>query len=195
MKRVLIVLVALMMLSVSAFAESQVRLTGNLAIDFIDRPSVQDVVQTFQSKDQVFFWGVGWEVIFDKTGLGGMYDVNFYEDHETKWWLDWLAEPIYVSYHFFRGGAVIDPFVEFGLGCAGRVFLDNPLSADKDPLYLSLFPTVGAGLSLDLDGFLFGAKLNYVPTLLSIPVTDIDHYPLERFQVAVYAGVALGSHR
>ena len=195
MKRVLIVLIAFSVVSVSALAESQVRLTGNLAVDFVERPSVQDVVQVFQSKDQPFFWGFGWEVVLDTIGLGGTYDVNFYEDHEGKWWLDWLTEPIYLSYHFLGGAELIDPFVEFGLGCAGRVFLQSPLSVDKDPLYLSMFPTVGIGFSAVPDRMLFGAKLNYVPTMISIPATDIDHYPLERFQVAVYAGVALGSRR
>jgi len=195
MKRTFLAIAVLVAVVLPSFADGQVRVTGNLALDFVERPSVKDVVDSFKNKDQTFLWGVGWDVIFNKVGLGGIYDVNFYEDYEEKWWLDWFSEPIYISYHLFRARALIDPFFEVGLGCAGRVFLDSPLSADKDPLYLSVFPVVGAGLALDLDGFLMGSRLTYVPTMASLPVVDIEDYPLKQFQVTLFAGVALGSHR
>ena len=195
MKRGLIVAAVFFAFLLPTFAGSQVRLTGNLTLDFVERPSVQQVVDSFNNKDQIFFWGFGWEVVFDKIGLGGTYDVNFYEDYESNWWLDWLSEPIYISYHLFGGGAFLDPFVEIGVGCAGRVFLDSALSPAMDPLYLSLFPMIGAGLALDLDGLLFGSKLTYAPTMASLPVTGIDDYPLKQFQVTLFAGIALGSHR
>lgn len=195
MKRLFILIMIFGVFAVPLFADSQVRITGNLATDFVERPSVSDVVDTFKNKDQPFFWGFGWEVIFDKVGIGGMYDTNFYEDHEEKWWLDWLTQPIYLSYHLFRVRALVDPYVEIGLGCAGRVFLDQELVVEKDPLYLSIFPAVSAGLGLNLNGLILGSKLTYIPTILSLPVSGMDDYPLEQFHVSVYAGVALGSHR
>jgi hypothetical protein len=182
------------MAAAPVFAGNQVRLTGNLALDFVERPSVQQVLQSFNNKDQIFFLGFGWEVVFDRVGLGGMYDTNFYKDVEANWWLDWLTEPVYLSYHLFRGGAFIDPFITVGLGCAGRVFLGGIPPLGKDGLYLSIFPSVGAGLALDFDGFLLSARLSYVPTMTSPPVTDIDNYPLKKFYVTLSAGVALGSH-
>ena len=85
MKRRILTIVVLLAVAWSTFADGQVRVTGNLALDFVERPSVQQVLDSFKNKDQPFFWGFGWEVVFSKVGLGGLYDTNFYEDYETMY--------------------------------------------------------------------------------------------------------------
>ena len=142
--------------------------------------------------DQPLLWGFGWEVIPNKMGLGGAYQVSFFQDTSAGWWLDWYAPALYLSFHPVGGKRFLDPFFEAGMGCAGRVFLSAlPVTVNRS-LYLALFPFVAGGLNLNLDGLLLGAKVTYTPYKAQIPVTSIPVDPLGTFQVTVSAGVSLG---
>ena len=170
-----------------------VHLTANLSADFLQGTSAQQIASTFTLVDQPLLWGFGWEVISGRTGFGGDYQVSFFQDSAARWWLDWYAPALYLSFHPVGGQRFLDPFLEVGMGCAGRVFL----SALPDPvmsrsLYLALFPFVAGGLSLNLDGLLIGAKVAYTPYKAQIPVTSIPVDPLGNFQVTLTAGVSLG---
>ena len=195
MSRSLILTFILFAVMFPCFSDSQVRLTGNVALDFVDRPSLKAVIDAFSERQQDIVWGFGWEVIFHRMGIGGDYFVNFFQGQKEEWWFDWVSQSLYLSYHFFGGGAFIDPFFEVGVGCAGRSAMEEDVPKGKDQLYLSLYPQVGAGLALDFSGFLTGIKLAYIPTVSPPPGTHYQNFPLDNFLVTVFAGAALGGHR
>jgi hypothetical protein len=194
MKRILVSVILLVSAGL-AFAQTEVRLTGHLALDFSERPSAREAARAFADSENQLLWGPGWEVVMDHLSLGGTYLVSFFQDETSGWWLDWYGEPLYVGYHLFGAGSFIDPFMQVGLGSAGRVTLDNETAADQDPLYLSIFPFIGGGLALDLDGFIIGGRLSYYPSITPPPTTDFQNYPLDKFQVALFAGVGLGPYK
>ncbi len=169
-----------------------VHLTTDLSADFLQGTSAQEIISTFGVADQPLLWGFGWEVIPNKMGLGGAYQVSFFQDTAAGWWLDWYAPALYLSFHPVGVRRILDPFLEAGMGCAGRVFLSAvPVTVNRS-LYLALFPFVAGGLNLNLDGLLLGAKVTYTPYKAQIPVTSIPVDPLGAFQVTVSAGVSLG---
>jgi hypothetical protein len=170
-----------------------VHLTTDLSADFLQGTSAQQVASTFAVADQPLLWGFGWEVIPSRVGFGGGYQVSFSQDAAAGWWLNWYAPALYLSFHPVGGKRLLDPFLEVGLGCAGRVFLSAlPDTVVSRSLYLALFPFVAGGLSLNLDGLLVGAKVAYTPYKAQIPVTSIPVDPLGTFQVTLSAGVSLG---
>lgn len=170
-----------------------VHLTTNLSADFLQGTSARQIVSTFAVADQPLLWGFGWEVIPGRAGFGGDYQVSFTQDAAAGWWLDWYAPALYLSYHPLGGRRFLDPFGEVGAGCAGRVFLSvppNPIPSRS--LYLAVFPFVAAGLTMNLDGLMVGAKVAWTPYKAQIPVTTIPVDPLGSFQVTLIAGVSLG---
>jgi hypothetical protein len=218
-KRIMLIgTVILLVSAVSVSAREQVRFSFNLAADFIERPTLGAVQTAFDDHAKVF-WGPSWEVILDNVGFGMHYLVKF--DRLTTgqeyplydWSLDWLGD-LYLSYHIFGVGRLLDPFIEIGFGNAGRVDLDatygywvEDASGEWDYMHewhpshsrgavsnMSLFPYIGAGLALDFDGIVLGARINYRPLVLPIPGTQFYDYPLTNIQVGFSAGIALGGH-
>jgi hypothetical protein len=125
------------------------------------------------------------------VGIGGAYAVDFHENPATTWWLDWEGQAIYASYHLLGSRSFIDPFVDAGLGCAGRVFL-GPGSALEGKLALTIYPFVSAGAALILEGLRVGAKLSYAIDRSPIPATSIPIYPIGRFQATAFVGFSIG---
>jgi hypothetical protein len=178
--------------AVKALSEVHVNLVGVIGKDFIEPPTVDQAFSAL--RDDMSLGGIGWEVVIRRFGLGGDYLVHFEPDSNDSWWLDWEVQPIFASYHLFGGGAKIDPFVDAGLGCAGRVYL-GPANIGGDRLGLSLYPFAGAGLALNLDSLRIGTKINYMPWQGPIPATPIAGYEVGECQLQVFAGVNLGRHR
>jgi hypothetical protein len=174
-----------------AFSEARVDLGAVLGKDFISSPSLDQAVDAISSDDP--FAGLGWEAIIGHTGFGASYLVNFYKCGDDAWWLDWDAQAAYLSYHLLGANAFLDPFVDAGLGCAGRVFLGPGSRAEGAPrLAISLYPFVSAGASVRLGGSRLGAKLSYDLDRSAIPATSIADYPLGRFQVSAFASLSCG---
>jgi hypothetical protein len=174
-------------------AETQVRITGSTALHFAERPAAREAIDAFSRTDRDFFCGPGWELLLDRVGLGGNYLVRLFEDDAQVRWVDWVSEALFVSYHAFGAGFPLDAFVHAGLGTAGRAVADER-GRDQDPVYVSIFPMLVAGLGLDLDGFLFGGRFTWIPETSPPAGTEIVGYPVEQYQVALYAGIALGGH-
>jgi hypothetical protein len=175
-----------------ALSEVNVNIVGVVGKDFIEPPTVDQAFSAL--REGMSLGGVGWEVVIRRFGLGGTYLVHFEPDASDSWWLDWEVQPIFASYHVLGGGAKIDPFVDAGLGCAGRVFL-GPYAPGGDRLGISLYPFASAGLALNLDTFRVGAKLSFMPWQGRIPATSIAGYEVGECQLQILAGVNLGSHR
>jgi hypothetical protein len=183
---------ALATLSLPVFAGA-VHLTTDISSDFLQGTSAREMVSTFAVADRPLLSGFGWEVIPGRMGFGGNYQVSFSKDAMAGWWLDWYAPALFLSYHPLGARRFLDPFVEVGMGCAGRVALSGmPDPSGYRSLSLALFPFLAGGLSLNLDGLLLGAKFTCTPYAAPIPVTTIPVYPLGEFQVTFSAGVSLG---
>jgi hypothetical protein len=178
--------------AVPAVAEARVNLSGVIGKDFMSSPSFDQAVRALGSDSP--FGGFGWEVIIDHIGLGGQYLVDFHSDDPHRWWLDWDGQAIYTSYHLFGARSVVDPFVDTGIGCAGRVFLGAE-DCDAARLAISIYPFVSAGAAVNLHHLRIAAKLSYALGESAIPATAIPGYPIGRFQVSALVGFTLGSCR
>jgi hypothetical protein len=182
---------ALCCLALSGHSETRVDLTAVIGKDFIGSPSLDQAAEALAADQPLL--GFGWDVVLGHIGLGGEYLIDFNEETKDAWTLDWQGQAIYASYHFLGARMPIDPFVDAGLGCAGRVFL-GPAEATGDRLTLTLYPFASAGAALELQGLRVGAKLSYALDRSPVPVTSIPLYPLGRFQVSAFAGVSIGGH-
>jgi hypothetical protein len=186
---------ALAVAATAASAHEQVRIVGNMAISFSERPTASDAVEALGDPDQPVFYGPGWEVVLDHVGFGGNYMVTFSRDPLDRWSVDWMTEGLFLSYHPVGAGHVVDPFVHIAVGSAGRAVAEQDSHDVDDPVALSIFPMFSAGLAFDLHGFLFGGRLAYVPEAGAPPWSDLEAYPVDRFQAAFYGGIALGGHQ
>ncbi len=196
------VLLALTIIAPACFADCEddpgtvFTLSGTSAIDFATLPYMEHEYRGYDDLDQPL-WGIGWEVVLQRIGLGGTYMVSFSHDDRGKDLLNWYCQGFFISYHFLGGGAFLDPFIQVGAGCAGQARLHGSRDEDDDrhlsgsPVSLALFPHLSAGVALDLDGFTFGGKVNYVPFQADLP-TNIHPQPVGSFQVQIFAGVTFG---
>jgi hypothetical protein len=182
-------LASLAILASSAFAEARVDVSAVISKDFMSSPSFDQAVRALGNDSP--FCGIGWEVVLGHIGIGGQYLVDFHEDSPDSWWLDWNGEAAYASYHLFGARSAVDPFVDAGIGSAGRVFL-GPADCDAARLAISVYPFASAGASIDLHGLRLGAKLSYALGPTAIPATTIPDYPIGRFQVCAFAGFSFG---
>ncbi len=190
--KILILTLVIAALGAPCFA-SAVHVTADLTADFATGASAQQIISTFTDGSQPALGGFGWEAILGRMGFGGDYEVDFHKDAAAAWWLDWYAPALYLSLHPVGANHFLDPFIQVGFGCAGRVFLQGMSAPDfNDQLMLSLFPFAAVGLGLNLDGLLISAKVNWTPYNIEIPVTNIPVYPLGTIQVTLTAGLSLG---
>jgi hypothetical protein len=151
--------------------------------------------------------GWHWEVILNRLGFGMHYGIRFHEgvDEVAPYYIDWKGD-FFLSYHFFEGGSPIDPFIELGWGNVGRAEIDSVDDAEypdwEQKVHegtatdLALYTYGAAGLALDLNGLLLGARFAYHPRELANPIPDssVGYYALSRFEVGFFGGLALGSH-
>jgi hypothetical protein len=168
-----------------------IHVTADLSADFGADATAQAVISTFSLGSQPLLWGCGWEIIPDRVGFGGSYDVSFFQEEGSGWWLDWECPAVFMSYHPLGANRLLDPFLQVGAGCAGRVNLGMGAGGVYDNLFLSLYPFAAGGLALNLDGLLLQVKGSYTPYNGAIPVTDFSTYPLGKFQVTLSGGLAL----
>ena len=218
-KKILFLIILVSIWTLAVGADSQFRMALQAGADFAERPSYTDIIPEFEISANVFE-GALFEVItrrivgFGVRGLIRFSEVEapteFYDT--SAWFFDWNGA-LFVSGHLFGGGSFFDPFVELGYGVAGRANISSTRSGewieeesglsryrwyedgDEALKNLSLFPVVAAGVAFDLSGFLVGARLEFRPLINAIPVTPVDNYPLTRFHVGIFGGLALGGHR
>lgn len=200
MKRKLLIIVTLTILSSGIFADSkniEVRLLG-----FVET-SLKKNYDHFEEDDMLDnFYGASWEVIINNIGFGGHYGVNFesynsfdYTNKYSKiWTMDWKGD-MFISYHFFGAKSFIDPFIELGVGNAGRTYL-NKLeksynSYNSYVTNMSLFPYIAAGCSFNLGGLLLGGKINYNHDGMEIPGTNFAPYELNNISITLFAGASI----
>jgi hypothetical protein len=174
------------------------RLGAELSAEFVDRPSVEAVMQEFDQTANLIP-GLYWEYAPSNFGIGmtALLDLNKSPAPAPvgeQLWLDWISS-LDVRYHFLGSQAFLDPFIEGGFGAAGRSDITDYEalgvgSNDWTPTHLSLFGQVGAGLALKLSIFHLGAKADWRFWNGVVPGTNYDPYPLKNVSVAVFGGLA-----
>jgi hypothetical protein len=180
---------AIACLALPSYAQTRVDLSAAMAKDFSAAPSAGQAVRALAADSP--FLGLGWDVVMGHLGLGAVYSVDFNQDAPSAWWVDWEGQGLYLGYHLLEPRYFIDPFVDAGIGCAGRAFI-GPSSTGEQRLALTIYPFVSAGAALELDGLRLGAKLSYALARSAIPATEIPAYPIGRFQVTAFAGISFG---
>jgi hypothetical protein len=142
------------------------------------------------------FPGLYFELKFRHFGIGVTCLGRFTNNDSSLpcdqriWYLDALGT-IDLRYHFLTG-AFLDPFVEVGLGAAGRAMI-YPSGGDceADMLAASIFAQAGAGLGLNFNRFHVGAKFAYRFYQDAIPCVDLPAYPVSVFEASLFAGFSL----
>ena len=200
---------ALLFAATTVFAGPQFRVAGNLLSPHDALPASLTEWDTAIMPNADALGGWHWEVILNRFGFGMHYAARLLEDElafAADYSIDWKGD-LFLSYHFLGGGATIDPFVEFGWGGAGSARIRSGVDRDCPDLgyrcdeaaavSLALFSYSAVGLALDLNGLLVGTRIAWIPSSLATPVPDasIRRYELPEFEVGLFAGVALGSHR
>ena len=216
MKRTILVILAVVLGGAVAFANGQVRFALDSAVGIAGAPTFAAVHDSFAERSNVLH-GLHFEVIHDHLGFGSHALVRFDEQPGTaetyQWSMDWDAD-VFMSVHLAGVGRLFDPFVELGLGSAGKVYLDDDGDGtwvqDQDGTWhyvadgtgsgdqvanLSLYPYIAGGLALDLRGLLVGTRVSYRPWNEPVPATQYAVYPLTPVQVTLFGGLALGGHR
>lgn len=192
--------------------------------EFSENPdTVKDMSAPFRERSQEqtdLYNGAALELTFGGVGIGARYGTRFTSfdvpaelgvDQDVDWWHDWKTD-LYVSGHLFGGGAFIDPYVQFGVGTAGRAHLEEDVYFDEDGTWnryeegesdsyqltnLSMYQYIGTGAQVNVSGVLIGAGLNYhiFNQHLDAPEENWGTYPLQRFEVRIYGGVSFGRSR
>jgi hypothetical protein len=196
-KAFLIVLVLTAMGCAAAFGES-FRLGASVGAELLDRPTLEAIQQEFGEGANLLS-GLYWEVLPGHLGFGMTYLVDFqstdspYPQLDKLWFVDWVGSFDF-RYHFLED-FFLDPFLEAGLGSAGRAdispYEENGLPAAENPTQLSLFGQLGGGLAFRLSGLHLGARLlwrtfNEIP-----PATEFQPYALKRFRLDLFGGFSL----
>ncbi|MEJ2664142.1 MAG: hypothetical protein P8107_08895 [Spirochaetia bacterium] len=190
MQKIIITTTILLLFAVSANAET-LRVGVTAAAELAGELDSEDFFDNI-TDTPVVFPGLYWEVILGHIGFGMTYLGRFEKTdtgHPPTWAIDWIGSFDF-RYHFITE-FLFDPFVEFGIGCAGRALINN-YNADNvyGPLNLSMFFQAGGGVALRLDSFHVGIKLVYRVLNEPIPATDFDVYPLYKLQGSLFAGLS-----
>lgn len=204
---------------VVGWGEPRFRLAGEAAIDFAARPSLADLESSLDDPAN-FFYGVFWEVITNgAVGFGMDGNVRFASQTTSDssralrdWWIDWNGG-LFLSFHPFGGGSLIDPFFKLGYGNAGRASTTREIAGswyqdDKDLwLYrwnegrdegltnMSLYLYFALGAAIEIDGFFLGLQASWRPVFHGVPGSQILNYPLKNIQATAFAGISLGPPR
>ena len=194
-KRMLLILVVLLCGTSSLFAE-KFRLGAVGGIELFDSPVTMMSEKKFDDNFEVFP-GLYWEVVPGNFGFGMTYLGKF--DRETStlpgvdyhWHFNWIGTFDF-RYHFIKD-RLLDPFVEAGIGNAGRVDITSygpGLEDERDVLVISNFGQAGGGLAFNLKDFHVGAKVLVRFLNRPLPATQYEAYPMKNFNLSIFGGAS-----
>jgi hypothetical protein len=192
MKKLIIALTMVALITTAAFGQIVLGVTGNQYVFENEDGSVPSLRSSFEDfkEGRGTYVGLFAEIILGQLGFGlafnyqdvpnFTYGVGELEDfnYTEMWSYDVNA---YLSYHLLGGRAFLDPFLHLGIGMNAYDFKNqsdknssNSLGED-DPLFASAYWDFGAGLGLNLGGigiFFKGAYM--VPMDGALIGTDWD---------------------
>lgn len=201
-----VLLVALLLTAVfSSHAQFQFRAAGNLLNPVEASPVDSDALLIAVNAPSEVLSGWHWEVLLNRFGFGMHYALDLYQESSTHAMVDWKGD-FFFSYHPFGAGSLIDPFFELGWGNAGSAQISDASDGEypdweraarsDDTTALTLYSYAATGLALDLKGLLVGARAAWMPHTLQegVPGSGIPLFDLDEFELALFAGIALGAH-
>jgi hypothetical protein len=193
-KRILLVL-SIFLVGAGVSSADEFRLGGIGGIELVNSFDKSDLQKEFDSR-VVVYPGFYWEYIPGNLGIGMTYLVKFNRqvstlpDRDYTWYFDWIGT-LDARYHFLSE-SFLDPFIEAGIGNAGRVDMTSygPGSEGmRDELLMSLFGQMGGGVAFHFKEMHLGVKMLYRFLNQPIPATDFGTYPLKNFHVSFFGGV------
>jgi hypothetical protein len=194
MRKIMILLTVLLLFgSTSLFAE-RFRLGGVGGIELFDSPVNMIAEKNFNNNFEVYP-GLYWEVMPGNLGFGMTYLGKFDRQPGTvpgtdyQWHFNWIGTWDF-RYHFIKD-SLFDPFLEAGIGNAGRVDITGygPGQEDeRDELIISNFGQAGGGLAFNLQEFNVGAKFLVRFLNKPLPATQYQAYPLKNFNLSIFGG-------
>lgn len=192
----MIVFLVLVLLIVSAASGDQFILTGQWSMQGND----EKVISAARADRVMHLGGIGTELRFYHVGIGSAVLMNITETAADRWVVNGDLRA-YISYHFFRPRAFLDPFVQAGGGVYGdfTVFgdaCDGTLTADES-FNLGFYPFLAAGLGLRFKGGLYASgQFNWRPASTSVPCCEAIGSPNAREYEVVFAlGYSFGDRR
>jgi hypothetical protein len=194
-KRMILILVVLLCGTSSLFAE-KFRLGAVGGIELFDSPVNMIAEKNFNDNFEVYP-GLYWEVVPGNLGFGMTYLGKFDRQATTlpgldyQWHFNWIGTFDF-RYHFIKD-SLLDPFIEAGIGNAGRVDITayGPgYENEQDDLIISNFGQAGGGLAFNLKDFHVGAKVLVRFLNRPLPATQFDAYPLKNFNLSIFGGAS-----
>ena len=196
MARKILLIIVIFSVGAAVSSAAEFRLGGIGGIELANSFSRSELQKEFDNK-VIVYPGLYWEYIPGNLGIGMTYLVKFNRlastlpDMDYTWYFDWIGT-LDARYHFLRE-SFIDPFIEAGIGNAGRVDMTSygpGLEGMRDELLLSLFGQMGGGVAFHFKEMHLGVKMLYRFLNQPVPATDFSTYPLKNFQVSFFGGVA-----
>jgi len=146
MKRLLAVLLFAALVGSGAFAQLMFGVTGDLHMD--TQLSSQQIMDKFQTGEGIFY-GPFAELALGKLGFGLAGTFSFYDYVGTQYMDYDLAG--YLSWHFWKAHAFLDPFVELGGGYLATDYANTADDPDpNNPLAANLFWYGAFGLGVNI---------------------------------------------
>lgn len=151
-RKILATAILAIVLISGASAQLMFGLNGALHMD--KQMTATEIKDAFQKGEGIWIGGFG-EIAFGRLGFG--ISGNFTPPYEYIGDIKWMDLDVagYLSYHFFKARALLDPFVELGGGYIGSDYAGDDVSqaADPDPnnpVSATLYWYGGLGLGVNL---------------------------------------------
>jgi hypothetical protein len=169
MKRTLLVLAIVALLTTGAFGQIVLGITG---MQYYQKdaagnlPTLSQAWADFKDGTGVYWGGYG-ELILHKLGLGLSFNQQTYPNMDPAYpQLDMWNYDVnfFLSYHILGGRSLIDPFLQAGVGKVAYDYKDKEAAKllytglTDDPLFASLYTDFGFGLGINLGGIGIFAK-------------------------------------
>ncbi len=171
MKRTLLVLAIVALLTTGAFGQIVLGITG---VQYYEKdasgnlPTLSQAWSDFKDGTGVYWGGYG-ELILHKLGLGLSFNQQTYSNSDIlspDYGLDMWNYDVnfFLSYHILGGRSFIDPFLQAGVGEIAYDYKDKAAARlvypdlTDDPLFGSIYTDFGFGLGINLGGIGIFAK-------------------------------------
>jgi len=196
MRKMMILTLLILFCGTSSLFAEKFRLGAVGGIELFDSPVNMIIEKKFDDNFAVYP-GLYWEVVPGNLGFGMTYLGKF--DRQTtslpgidyQWHFNWIGTFDF-RYHFIKD-SLLDPFVEAGIGNAGRVDItpySSGLENEQDELLISNFGQVGGGIAFNLKDFHVGAKVLVRFLNMPLPATQFEPYPLKNFNLSIFGGAS-----
>lgn len=195
MKRTILMVILFAGMAAGAFAQ-QFIITGQWSMQGND----DSIISSAKDGQVMNLGGLGMELVLRHIGFGSTLLVNFHDSGTEQWTTNWDLRA-YMSYHFFRDSAFLDPFVQAGGGAYGNVTLAGDACYGDlemvDGVNLAFYPYLAAGLGLRFRGGLYASgQYNWRPVSGAVPCCDMIGTPeLREFELVLSVGFAFGGRR